>query len=129
MAGRRYITELRPDAFAIVLMEGRSTVARIGVGDVGFGNMMVRRIDVAPGSQRQRVGTGLYERAAKVACKHYGAPLASDTDRSPRADAFWRKQEAKGRAKRVQTEKYGDFYVLPCPAPRSLAGAQRKRRG
>ncbi len=124
---RRYVTELRSNAFAISLMDGRSTVARLGVGDVGRGNMMVRSINVAPGSQRQGVATGLYERAAKIACKTFGAPLASDQHRTPRADAFWKKQEAKGRATRVDDSKYGDYYVLACPAPKSLAGPRRRR--
>lgn len=117
MAGRRYVKELREHAFAITLMDGRSSVARIGVnGLVEGGVMMVRRIDVVPGSRRQRIGTSLYERAAKVACKEYGIPLASDTSRSAMADGFWKKQEAKGRAVRIN-----DRYVLTCPSPASLA--------
>jgi GNAT superfamily N-acetyltransferase len=128
VAGRRYVKELREHAFAITLMDGRSSVARIGVnGLVEGGVMMVRRIDVVPGSRRQRIGTNLYERAAKVACKEYGIPLASDTSRSAMADGFWKKQEANGRARHVDSS-HGDYYVLSCPAPKSLAGVRRGRR-
>jgi len=126
VAGRRYVTQLLKDGFRITLMEGNASVASIGVGDIGPRDMKVRQINVVPGAQRQRIGTGLYERAAKIACKEYGVPLASDTDRSAKAEAFWKKQEAKGRAERRES-RHGEYYALSCPAPRSLAGARRRR--
>lgn len=130
MAGRRYVTELRPGAFAITLVEGKASVARIGVADGERDPVMrVRRIDVVPGARRHGVATGLYERAARIACQKFGKPLASDVDRSPSADAFWQKQWNKGRASRVPSNQHDAvIYVLHCPAPRSLAGARRGHR-
>jgi hypothetical protein len=71
-----------------------------------------------------KVGTKLYERAAKVACEVAGKPLASDTQRSKIAEAFWKKQEAKGRA---HFDADANRYFLRCPAP-DLGRARRGRR-
>ena len=48
--------------------------------------------------QRRKVGTRLYEEALKEACSQ-GRDLQSDMVRSQLAEAFWRKQHRKGRAK------------------------------
>lgn len=71
-----------------------------------------------------KVGTKLYERAARVACEVAGKPLASDTQRSKIAEAFWQKQEAKGRARFDVDE---GRYFLSCPAS-ELGRARRRRR-
>jgi GNAT superfamily N-acetyltransferase len=128
VGARRYVTELRPGAFAITLMEGRSSVARIGVAVADQDRVMrVRRVDVVPGARRHGVATALYERAAKLACSRFGLPLSSDIDRSPRSEAFWQKQMTKGRARRVPSNEHkGTLYVLSCPAPRSLSGSKRQ---
>lgn len=116
-------------AFAVSAYEGKKRVGRIGV--IKWNPpltphrtfMKVARIDVDESMRRQGLGTKLYERAARVACEaRYGKPLASDTDRSPMSDGFWRKQAAKGRAQRDETS--WAFYTLSCPAPRSLKGTR-----
>jgi hypothetical protein len=75
--------------------------------------------------KRQRIGTRLYETAARMACEIYKAPLASDSNRSDNADSFWRKQYRKGRAQRWGREP-DDFYKLFCPAPATLEGRRRR---
>lgn len=105
--------------------------------------------------QHKRLGTRLYEFAAELACKR-GKPLVSDTERSQFAEAFWRKQTAKGRAGCVEAggavfyanptvhltpqeraklpQPDGDFWpckrygvTKPC-AVTSLEGMKRRRR-
>lgn len=70
-----------------------------------------------------RVGTRLYETAAKVSCKLAGKPFTSDFIRSTLAEEFWQKQLKKGRA---SYDAENDRYVIACPAPASLAGARRR---
>ena len=131
---RRFVTERREGAFAITLMEGRSSVARLGAIRGGAGAlrdgpavMRVARIDVVPGSRRQGVATALYERAARLACREHCAPLASDFSRTPASDTFWRKQYVKRRATCYRRrEQHCEQYVFACPAPASLAGRRRK---
>jgi len=122
--------ERREYAFAVTARDGRKPVGRIGVikwnppAEPHKVYMKVARIDVDESVRRQGVGTKLYERAARIACEsRYGKPLVSDTDRSPMSEGFWRKQVDKGRAVRDETSR--SFYVLSCPAPRSLKGAKR----
>lgn len=95
---------------------------------------IVRITGLVVGSEAQRgilglkVATALYERAAKDACSKYKVPLASDVSRSDRAQSFWEKQVAKGRATWKKFEQDADFdnrAVLSCPAPKSLAGKRR----
>ena len=122
--------ERREYAFAVSAYDGKKRVGRIGVikwnppAEPHKTFMRVARIDVDESVRRQGIGTKLYERAAKVACEaRYGKPLASDTSRSPLSEGFWRKQERKGRAQRDYISN--SFYVLSCPAPRSLKGTRR----
>lgn len=122
--------ERREYAFAVTAYEGKNPVGRIGVikwnppATPHKTFMKVARIDVDASVRRQGVGTKLYERAARIACEaRYGAPLASDTDRSPMSEGFWRKQTGKGRAQRDETSR--SFYMLSCPAPKSLKGTRR----
>lgn len=89
------------------------------------------------------VGTQLYERAAKIACKDFKHPLHSDVERTGYAQAFWEKQIRKGRAvciarapARNPIEMHEpvvgrggcERYKLTCPAPKSLARARRLSR-
>jgi hypothetical protein len=60
---------------------------------------------------RRRFGTRLYEYAKELACKR-GLRLASDAERSQYAEAFWRKQERKGRAECVAKGR-AKFYAAP----------------
>lgn len=71
------------------------------------GHYLVTGIQVADTSQRSGVGTRMYEQFAADACEA-GLELASDVLRSHFAEAFWRKQEAKGRVvcRRGQGEVY-----------------------
>jgi GNAT superfamily N-acetyltransferase len=61
------------------------------------GALVVGMIDVHSNALRRGVGTKLYEAMLEEACSR-GMPLQSDHERSPYAEAFWRKQVAKGRA-------------------------------
>ena len=75
--------------------------------------------DVWVRTPRRRLGTKLYLQAAREACRR-GRMLQSDVERSQEADAFWRKQERKGRAKKITTtlvDSPVDFYRLRCPVP------------
>lgn len=87
----------------------------------------VQQTAVAENMRRQKLGTAMYEAAARLACKEFGKPLASDFDRSVSASGFWRKQLMKGRAKLDHAGR-GSFFKLACPAPESLAGASKRRR-
>jgi GNAT superfamily N-acetyltransferase len=97
-------------------------------------------VHVLSSYRRRGLATQLYERAAQIACTKIGNPLHSDVERSGYAQAFWEKQERKGRARCLSrtAPKTADMdtvivgrggcvrYALSCPAPTSLAG--RKRR-
>lgn len=72
----------------------------------------VSGIKLVPGMQRKGLGTKLYEVAADAACD-LGLPLVSDQVRSPFAEAFWRKQRAKGRAYAVEGGRGGSVYPGP----------------
>lgn len=72
----------------------------------------VSGIKLPPGMQRKGLGTKLYEVAADAACD-LGLPLVSDQVRSPFAEAFWRKQVAKGRAYAVEGGRGGSVYPGP----------------
>jgi GNAT superfamily N-acetyltransferase len=113
-------------AFAVKVYDGKKAIGRVGVlrnSELGVG--MVKSASVDTNRHRQGIGTKLYERAARESCKRFGLPLASDVDRTYMAQGFWDKQERKGRARK---EVLGptDYFVLSCPAPKSLKGAQRR---
>ena len=65
--------------------------------DTVKGSIVVGEIEVEEAARRGGVGTRLYEAAVAVGCRA-GLPVASDSMRSPYAEAFWRKQQNKGRA-------------------------------
>lgn len=85
---------------------------RVGSADLDTdrGAVVVGMIEVAPGARRAGVGTRLYEAAVRVGCR-IGLEVTSDSMRSSYAEAFWRKQEAKGRA--VCVPGRGKFYDEP----------------
>lgn len=103
-------------------------------------------IEVDAEHRRHKLGTRLYEAAAKEACRWLKTPLHSDVERTAAAQAFWEKQERKGRAICVQPvpesmrnsatdipgwsiEGRGGCwrYKLTCPAPTTLERARRRR--
>lgn len=131
-------------------------VAKIGETTVGelevytnkaYSTTRIQGIVVGP--KKQRIGTRLYEAAARWACERTGKPLASDTKRSKYADEFWKKQVQKKRARCAlkipredrrrlreslsvthdDSSAYGrsdcDHYVLKCPAPQTLERSRR----
>ena len=74
-------------------------IPRAGRMSLYFGpsRTMVRTMEVSSQLRRSGLGTRLYEQALKDSCRR-GAPLESDSTRSPFAEAFWLKQQKKGRA-------------------------------
>lgn len=78
--------------------------------DVVDGALMVGHSHVHPGFRRLRIGTALYEAVTDVGCRT-GLPVRSDDTRSPFAEAFWRKQQGKGRARCMPG--VGHFYEGP----------------
>jgi GNAT superfamily N-acetyltransferase len=71
---------------------------------------VVTGIQVDDAAQRTGIGTKMWEAFASDACAA-GLPLASDELRSHFAEAFWRKQQAKGRVE-CRPGK-GEVYVGP----------------
>jgi GNAT superfamily N-acetyltransferase len=88
---------------------GRDEVA-VGSAEVYGGKYLVTGIQVDAKAQRGGVGTRLYEQFASDACEA-GLELASDVLRSHFAEAFWRKQEQKGRVKCAPGQ--GEVYKGP----------------
>lgn len=82
--------------------------------------VQIDNVHVDKNWRRHRIGTKLYEAAARAACRRFQAPLASGDPRSVEAEAFWQKQKAKRRA--VETP---DGFQLRCPPPRSLGKSGR----
>lgn len=66
--------------------------------DVKPDHLAVSYIEVSPKHREKRWGTRLYEEALRASCAT-GKPLSSDTTRSEFSEAFWQKQERKGRAR------------------------------
>lgn len=98
-------------AFASKVKVGSVTACEAYYQAAGGMVMQVNTIGVLPEYQRQRVGTSLYEHAAKNACER-GLALVSSPEwaRSRLATAFWAKQAAKGRV--VDTGNRGVFKLL-----------------
>jgi GNAT superfamily N-acetyltransferase len=120
----KFVVEQFGRAFSVIAMDCKASVGRVAAMEIETSQgrvMQVRAARVVPGAQRKGVGTKLYERAAQIACRDFGAPLASDSDRTAAAEGFWRKQVTKRRARAVD-----DIYVLNCPVPKSLKGARRR---
>jgi GNAT superfamily N-acetyltransferase len=94
------------------------------------GELTVGVIEVEKAHRKQRVGTQLYEGAVREACRR-GLALASDSMRSPFAEAFWRKQASKNRAL-CDGERGDAFYGeeaafrAPLPQPVIEAGGSAK---
>lgn len=85
------------------------------------GFLVARWIHVEPELRRHQWGTRLWEKGLEVA-RAQGVQLASDKTRSPFAEAFWRKQERRGRAECVQHGR-GIYHA---PVVRNLALDMRR---
>jgi hypothetical protein len=121
---------------------GRRQVGVIAANHIGDPlGLQVSWIKVDDRLHRCGVATRLYAAMAKAACDA-GGVLSSDVLRKPAAEAFWRKQVAKGRARCVRRAggswhpDYGlgdcEMYALTkCPVEtlaRATAGGGRSRR-
>jgi len=87
---------------------GKASIVRVSRD--GRDAYTVNHIEVDPKYRRARLGTKLYEKLVATACKEK-LSLQSDYMRSHFAEAFWRKQEAKGRATCEETQ--GTVYEGP----------------
>jgi len=92
-----------------VARRGREEVAW-GSAEVYQGKYLVTGIQVADTALRAGIGTKMYEQFSRDACEAQ-LELASDELRSHFAEAFWRKQEAKGRV--VCAPGRGEVYKGP----------------
>lgn len=75
-----------------------------------FSHVNVAYIEVEPPYRQRRWGTKLYEEARALTCD-LGKPLSSDATRSEFSEGFWRKQQAKGRARCIPGE--GQYWGKP----------------
>lgn len=83
--------------FEVKRVDG-ANIARATLKALDNNAYKVSYIEVDRSARQERLGTRLYERLVSTACKA-GRTLESDSMRSPFAEAFWRKQQAKGRAR------------------------------
>jgi GNAT superfamily N-acetyltransferase len=74
--------------------------------------LTVNSVSLLPAARAEGVGTQLYEAAFEEACRQ-GKPLLSDDMRSAYAEAFWRKQARKGRARCAQKAPRGKYWHDP----------------
>lgn len=117
---------VRADTFDL---PGKGTV-QIDSGDVpGFAT--IAKIQVDPSLGRQGIGTKLYAKADEFA-RSKGMKLASDLERAPAAESWWKKQVDAGNA-RFDDEM--GRYVLEQPlraetfVPRKLTSVEVESRG
>ena len=118
--------------FKIAAYDGWVRLGSIEVARAEYGidrPLSVSYVEVTPQHRRQGIATYLYEAAAQFACERYGLPLSSGFIREEEADAFWRKQVARGRAQyREYPGVLADYYTLTCPPPETLRNNPRRRR-
>lgn len=84
----------------------------------------VRDIYVDAKSRRQRLGTRLYEAAAREACRRRSRLASTGRLDNAFSHDFWAKQERKGRAKRINRRGQQPIFILDCPVT-SLDGIRR----
>jgi GNAT superfamily N-acetyltransferase len=92
-----------------IARRGRDEVA-MALAEAHQGTYMVTGIQVDDKAQRSGIGTRLYEQLTADACE-LGLPLVSDETRSHFAEAFWRKQETKGRVRCIPGK--GEVFAGP----------------
>ena len=154
------IESLHGDGFDLVASTpdgeylGDMRIQRFGphkLGNRSEGPALMRVVHARATEPGLGIGTKLYEAAARVACRRFRLPLASDTARSSFSEGFWQKQVRKGRASCLATatredvtsrnwhtiaqrhgikrlgypERKGECwsFILSCPEPKSLARA------
>lgn len=81
-------------------MPGEKGSVRVDAGEIP-GYATISQIQVAPTSTRQGIGSSLYMKADEFA-RSKGLKLASDVQRAPAAESWWKKQVAAGRAEYSQ---------------------------
>lgn len=91
----RRMTAGKP-AIEFIVMDGSRKAAEAELVERN-GALVVGVIHVNSKHRRTGVGTKLYEAMLEEACSR-GMTLQSDVDRTPYAEAFWRKQVSQGRA-------------------------------
>lgn len=110
---------VRVDTFEL---PGKGSV-RIDSGETP-GYATISQIQVDPAMTRQGIGSSLYAKADEYA-RSKGLKLASDTQRSPTAESWWKKQVAAGRA---EYSAEMDRFVLNQPlAPKGKPDARAMR--
>ena len=89
---------------------GDITIMRDRVENVYY----VGGIHVDSDKQGHKLGTALYEQAAKLICER-GGTMNSDAHRSEFSENFWRKQQKKGRAVCAvpNTHRHPNYHSLP----------------
>lgn len=95
---------IRSDTFDI---PGDKGSVRVDSGEIP-GYATISQIQVPPSSTRQGIGSSLYAKADEFA-QSRGLKLASDVQRAPAAESWWKKQVAAGRAEYSQDM---DRYIL-----------------
>lgn len=104
--------KVRPFGVDVAVKYGKGEpvhVGHINLREDVEGALRVGSLNISPAHHRGGVGTVLYELAAQLACKQ-GARFVSDHSRSEFAEAFWRKQESKGRAECFEDGE-GSYYA------------------
>lgn len=87
--------------------------------------LAVGYVSVPPELRRKGVATALYEVALEHACREK-RQLASDVERSHFAEAFWRKQVRKGRARCLRR---GDGIIWDGPLQTEIDSIERACEG
>ncbi len=109
---------------AFTLSKGGRVIAEMQMVDTGDA-LSVSGIQVSrPSDRKKGLGTRMYEQALAFACQK-DMPLVSDSKRSEFAEAFWRKQQDKGRATCVKGR--GRLYEFPMRELKKKVSAERFR--
>lgn len=116
------VRSFRFDAIVDGSVRGSINVVRLPKPIGGRVSWNVRGIYVDGDHRRQRIGTRLYEAAAREACRRRGqlVSVAGNRDAGAHSHDFWAKQARLGVA--TVTPKGG--YALPCPVT-TLARSRR----
>lgn len=114
----------RFDAYCGERVCGSINVVKLSKPVGGRVSWNVRGIHVDASHRRQRIGTQLYEAAAREACRRRGQLVSIAGNRDPGAHShdFWAKQ---ARLRAATVTRTGS-YALPCPV--TTLGRSRRRR-